>query len=103
MRPLWWSSRWADYQKTYQHQELYARGIASAADAFTKRWPQADTPREKMLLIDRLIHVWHWESSRVHEIGRPAAVNFIEGSRRQVLELLDRLGGGPEVPEGGAR
>lgn len=97
-----WSIRWGDYQKSYRHQELYARGMALAAHTFIKQWPLKVTPREKMGLIDRLIHVWHWENSRVHAIGRPAAVNLIEGSRRQVLQLLDRLSGrGSTVAEGG--
>ena len=97
-----WLIRWADYQKSYQHRELYARGMALAAGTFMKRWPLPDPPRQKMGLIDRPIHVWHWGNSRLQAIGRPATVNLIEGSRRQVLELGDRLSRrGPTVPEGG--
>jgi hypothetical protein len=97
-----WSIRWADYQKTYRHRELYAGGITDAVNAFMARWPRAPAPREKPLLIDRLIHVWHWASSRDHRFGRPAAVNLIEGSRKQVLELLSQLSGSaPAVPSKG--
>lgn len=48
-----------------------------------------------MLLIDRLIHVWYWQTTHDHLLGRPAGVNLIEGSRRQVLTFLDSLRYGP--------
>ncbi len=87
-----WSVIWSDYLKTYRHHELYARGIEDAIREFMTGWERARSPREKMRLIDRLIHVWHWETRRDKQTGRPAAVNLIEGSRRQVLAFLDELG-----------
>lgn len=90
-----WECAWTDYQKSYRHHELYARGLTEALHEFMQRWEQARTPREKMALIDRLIHVWHWESRTDHAKGRPAAVNLIEGSRRQALKFLDQLSAAP--------
>lgn len=90
-----WKCSWGDYQKSYRHHELYARGLTEALVDFMHRWEQARTPREKMRLIDRLIHVWHWESRTDHAKGRPAAVNLIEGSRRQALKFLDELSAAP--------
>jgi hypothetical protein len=89
-----WSARWGDYRKGYRHQELYARGLAEAIGEFMRGWERAMAAREKMFLIDRMIHVWHWQASRDHQTGRPAAVNLIEGNRRQVLALLEELSGG---------
>ncbi len=89
-----WQSRWIDYQKTYQHQELYARGATAELVAFMRGWERAASAREKMLLIDRLIHTWHWEARKDRQVGRPTAVNLIEGSRRQVLAFLDELSRG---------
>jgi hypothetical protein len=89
-----WAMRWRDYRRSYQHQELYARGLADAIGEFMRAWERAASPREKMMLIDRLIHVWHWETSHERAKGRPAAVNLIEGSRRQVLAFLDELSAG---------
>lgn len=86
-----WKRAWGDYQKSYRHHELYARGLTDALTEFMARWERARAQREKMLLIDRLIHVWHWESRTDHAQGRPAAVNLIEGSREQVLKFLDEL------------
>jgi DNA-directed RNA polymerase subunit N (RpoN/RPB10) len=86
-----WTIHWSDYQKSYQHMELYARGLTEAIHEFIRGWERATNQREKMLLVDRLIHVWHWENRDDHPIGRPACVNLIEGSRRQVLQFLDEL------------
>ncbi|MFZ1888118.1 MAG: hypothetical protein WAU33_08795 [Candidatus Binataceae bacterium] len=86
-----WKCAWGDFQKSYRHHELVGRGLTEALVEFMQRWGQARVPREKMRLIDRLIHVWHWESRTDHAKGRPAAVNLIEGSRRQALNFLDEL------------
>ena len=88
-----WRLPWGEYHATFRHQELYGAGhnpfIAEYADA----WPAARTPREKLLLIDRLIHLWHWEEVRRQSfgLGRPTGLNLIEGNRRQVIEFLDTL------------
>ncbi len=87
-----WAMGWREFRRSYQHHELYARGMTDAIVEFMRGWERANKPRDKMTLVDRLIHVWHWETSREHEKGRPAAVNLIEGSRRQVLGFLDELG-----------
>ena len=52
---------------------------------------RAPTPREKMLLIDRLIHLWHWQFSDKRGATRPASPTFIEGSRKEVIKFLDEL------------
>jgi hypothetical protein len=90
-----WELTWGAYHRTWQHQELYGGGAVDAFRDFMAGWAQARTPQAKMLLIDRLIHVWHWENRRDHQLGRPAGVNLIEGSRGQVLAFLDQLTYGP--------
>jgi hypothetical protein len=44
-----------------------------------------------MLLIDRLIHVWHWQFSNERGASRPAAPTFIEGRRKEVIKFLNDL------------
>jgi hypothetical protein len=66
-----WSIGWGDYQRTYRHHELYARGLTEEIQHFISAWERASSPREKMLLIDRLIHVWHWEARTDHDLGGP--------------------------------
>jgi hypothetical protein len=65
---------------------------------FIAAWPQARTPRDKMLAIDGLIHACHgeWQGSK----GRPAACNLIEGTMRELIGFLDELAYGPQSTEG---
>jgi hypothetical protein len=93
-----WRMRWRAFRRSYQHQELYARGLTDAIVAFMRGWERAEKPRDKMTLVDRLIHVWHWETNPERQKGRPAAVNLIEGSRAQVLAFLDELSAGARIP-----
>jgi predicted RNA-binding Zn-ribbon protein involved in translation (DUF1610 family) len=86
-----WTIRWADYQASYQHRDLWGGGFADAMREFTARWERAVNPREKMILIDRLIHVWHWQFSDERSATRHAAPTFIEGSRKRVIQFLDQL------------
>jgi hypothetical protein len=95
-----WGTTWARYHRTWQHQELYGGGAVGAFQAFVRDWPRAQTPQQKMLLIDKLIHRWHWQAREDRAIGRPAGVNLIEGSRAQVLVLLDTLSYGHGSSDG---
>jgi len=103
-----WRLPWGEYHSTFRHQELMGAGGNPFIAEYVEAWPTARTPREKLLLIDRLIHLWHHEEAR-HErgLGRPTGVNLIEGSRRQVLAFLDALTHGeqatPELREADAR
>jgi hypothetical protein len=54
-----WKIEWIVYQKTYQQKNLWGIGFAYAIHVFMARWKAQPNAREKMMLIDRLIHVWH--------------------------------------------
>ena len=86
-----WKIEWVAYQKTYQHKNLWGMGFADAMHEFMARWQTQPNAREKMLLIDRLIHVWHWQFSKERGASRPAAPTFIEGSRQGVIKFLNEL------------
>jgi hypothetical protein len=92
-----WKIEWIDYQKTYQHKDLWGMGFADAMREFMARWSARPSPREKMLLIDRLIHVWHWQFSNERGASRPAAPTFIEGRRKEVIEFLSSLESGGQT------
>jgi hypothetical protein len=64
---------------------------------FVTEWDRARTAKQKMLAIDGVIHRWRHETKLQEKgaVGRPLGVNLIEGSRRQVIEFLDRLTSGP--------
>ena len=94
-----WRLTWGDYHQTFRHHELFgADGLPYIAE-YTAAWPEARTARDKLLLVDRLLHLWHWEEVRQERsVGRPSGVNFIEGGRRAVLSFLDALTHGEHTP-----
>jgi hypothetical protein len=97
-----WRVRWGDYFKTYQDKHLHGGGAIVAFKEYLEAFTRARSPRERMLAIDRLIHVFHCEL--VQDPVRSVGVNLIYGKNtREVTEFLDRLTYGesstPELKE----
>jgi hypothetical protein len=92
-----WMCPWDQYQKTYQRKGLSAGGLEPFVKDFVHRFPATHSHRERMLLIDRLIHRFHWESDDVDD-GRPGATSLIEGKMKDVMAFLDRLSYGDDIP-----
>ena len=61
-----------------------------AFETYLRDYPCAANVQERMLCIDQLIHAFH-VSLRDGQAGRSFANNLIEGSHKQVIDLLDRL------------
>jgi hypothetical protein len=85
-----WETTWREYHQTWQHRQLWGGNAVPVFQEFVRRFPTATSPREKMILIDQLIHGYHHDLRRRTD-NRPAAANLIEGSLQQVIEFLDRL------------
>ncbi len=84
-----WRTTWLGYKKTTGRDKRMRAGNAERAfEAFVRSYRTARTQREKMLLIDSLLHEFH--KSRKGESG-PAAVNVIEGSRDSIVDMLNDL------------
>jgi hypothetical protein len=95
-----WKLPWPDYFKTIQHKQLSgAEPVLAQFRDFVRAFPSARTPREKMLLIDRLIHGFHRYYKTDHPT-RPVAVNLIEGRLSDVVAFLDRLSYGDQSTPG---
>jgi ribosomal protein S27AE len=97
-----WQVRWGDYFKTYQDKHLHGGGAVWAFRSYIEEFTKARSSRERMLAIDRLIHVFHCEL--VQDPVRSVGVNLIYGKNtREVTEFLDRLTYGeatsPELKE----
>jgi len=85
-----WESTWRDYFGTIQHKQLSgAEPVLVFFRAFVEAFPSARTPQEKMLLIDRLIHGFHYDLRSGG--ARAAGVNLIEGHLHEVVDFLDAL------------
>ena len=84
-----WAITWGEYFRNMQHRQLCGPDIETLFTAFVDRFSRARTPRRKMLLIDRLLHGFHYAV----ETGprRPAAVTLIEGRLWVVIAFLNEL------------
>jgi predicted RNA-binding Zn-ribbon protein involved in translation (DUF1610 family) len=103
-----WEATWAAYHGTFRRKQLVGYGALEAFGEFVRRAPAAGTARERMLLVDWLVHQVHKAVLAAREeYFRPAAVNLIEGSTDQVAAFLDDLaygeGSTPEVRATAAR
>ncbi|MCH8850021.1 MAG: hypothetical protein IIC89_04270 [Chloroflexi bacterium] len=84
-----WQATWGQYLKSYQGKQLHGGGAFPAFAEFLERWPRADNPRDRLLLIDALLHACHANAD--FGATRPAAVNLIEGKMNEVSRFLDEL------------
>jgi DNA-directed RNA polymerase subunit RPC12/RpoP len=93
-----WRVTWGAYFKTIQKKQLSGPDLESLFRDYVARFTGARGAREKMLLIDRLIHGFHYSI----ETGprRPSAVNLIEGRLWEVIEFLNELTYGDEGTPG---
>jgi ribosomal protein L37AE/L43A len=91
-----WAVTWGAYKRTYKEKQLHGGNAVDVFRDFVHRLPQTRSHREKMLLIDRIIHACH-KSIKDEEVKylRPVAVNLIKGSMKQVIDLLEELAYGP--------
>lgn len=97
--PCGWSLVWADYFATIQHQQLSgAEPVIILFNSYIERFPAARTLPEKMLLIDQLVHGFHWHAK--HGYTRPVAVNLLEGRLADVIRVLDELSYGESSTPG---
>jgi len=86
-----WELTWGEYFQTIQHKQLSgAEPVMRLFREYVAAFAGARTPREKVLLIDRLIHGFHWSLGAGHTT-RPVAINLIQGRLRDVMEFLDDL------------
>lgn len=97
-----WTLPWDDYFRTIQHKQLSgADPVLAVFETFCHTFPRARSLPEKVLLIDRLIHEFHWNLLQQQSAPtRPVAVNLIEGSLRDVIAFLDGLSSGEESSPG---
>jgi len=89
-----WTALWKVYFQTIQRKQLSgAAPVLALFQNFVESFPTAGSAPEKMLLIDALIHGWHWHARFGNT--RTTGINLIEGSYHEVVDFLDRLSYGP--------
>jgi hypothetical protein len=87
-----WSVTPRAWHESWEHRSL--NGRCPEFDRFVAAWPTATGTRDRMLLIDAVVHGLH-EASRDDLPGNFAARNFLEGSRPKIVALLEELAHGP--------
>jgi hypothetical protein len=94
-----WSVTPRSWHKSWEHRDL--NGLCPEFQRYVDTWPTTETVRDRMLLIDAVVHALH-VASRDDAPGNFAARNFLEGSRPKIVALLEELAHGPgsQVAEG---
>ena len=85
-----WQTTCGEYLASYTGKDLLPGSREDLFVEFQQRFKSACTPREKMLLLDWLIHAFHSHSG---VSGRLVAMNIIQGSRDELVDLINGLAG----------
>ena len=94
-----WKCPWKSYQKIYQLKNLNAGGLEVFIREYVRKFENTHSHPDRLVLIDTLIHRFHWEQRGSTE-GRPGACNLIEGKMKNIMAFLDRLDYDENVPRG---
>ena len=85
-----WHISTKEYHATYKSKQLVGPAVVPFAEKFISDWEKAQNSySEKMRAIDYLIHTFHHELTEM--TTRPAAINFIEGKIKQIIDLIFEL------------
>ena len=87
------------YNKTHSRKNLGTGGLDHQIRDYMRSFEKARSPEEKLILIDTLIHRFHWSSTQ----GRPIATSFIEGSMKSTMAFLDAISYGERIPQEASR
>jgi RNase P subunit RPR2 len=83
-----WCTTCGAFYDSYTGKDLLPGSRVDLFQEFLDRYPTASSSQAKMLLLDRLIHAFHVQSG---VSGRLVAMNVIQGSRSELIELLTNL------------
>ncbi len=83
-----WQTTCGEFYESYTGKDMLPGSRTDLFQEFLERFPRAHTSKEKMLLLDWLIHAFHVQSG---VSSRLVAMNVIQGSRAQLVELLTAL------------
>lgn len=85
-----------EYMRSYRRNNMPHGSVKEKFAAFIKDWEKAQGYSDKMRLIDNLIHEFH-VNLLTETKGRPVAINFIDGTKKQIEDLIFGLSGILEI------
>ena len=93
-----WRCTHQAYRKSIKYKHLFAGGMRPFLEAFVKEFPAARDHRQRLILIDTLIHRYHWEADDGSGGGKCGACCLIEGKLKNIMPFLDGLSYGDRAP-----
>lgn len=84
------SYTYREYRRSFCAANMPAGRATPVFEHFREKWPTCKSTKDKMLLIDWLIHQCHTDLMSDLK-GRSVCVNLIEGSKKQITELILKL------------
>ena len=91
-----WKCTWFAYKKTFKYKKMLIGGMKPFVTEFVQRFSNRLSTGDRLILIDTMIHRYHWESDSGS--GRPGVAGLIEGKWKDIIPFLDRLNYGDHVP-----
>ena len=92
-----WQTTYGEFYDSYTGKSLLPGSVVQLFEAYLERFDSAETPAQKMLLIDWLIHQFHVNQG----VARmPVGENVIQGTTEQVRELIESLASGADSTQG---
>ena len=85
-----WHTTSTDYRQSIKNHYAFPGRAMDAFLSFHQRYPSAGTYREKILLIDQLIHSFHL-SEKTGKPAKSVASKLFEGNKKAVVRFLDDL------------
>jgi hypothetical protein len=92
-----WQVTCGEFYKSYTGKSMLPGSVTDIFEDYLARFPKARTPKQKLLLIDWLIHQFHIMQGIA---GKPVGQNVIQGTGDQVRELIETLAYGPGSTSG---
>lgn len=79
-----------EYRRSFRKDNMPTGAAAKIFATFIQKWDAAKSYNEKIVLIDTLLHEFHLSlvSGATH---RPVAMNFIDGTRSSVEQIINQL------------
>lgn len=94
-----WHTTWAVYLQSIRNHGAYTGRAVEAYLTFYRTYPEARTYKQKMLLIDQLIHSFHIDLKTGREV-KSIASKLLEGNKKTVVRFLNELSAiNPEAKE----
>ena len=96
-RSCGWECSWKAYHKTTKRKGLFAGGMQPFLEEFVQEFPKAKSHADRLVLVDTLIHRYHWQAAS--GFGRPGVSSLIEGKLSNIMPFLDNISYGDHIPK----